>query len=324
MRGFPWQIRVKNTPGDTGRPNTHYAERYCIMPAQSAIILRLCSKMTSTMSIPLRPLQPARSIHLLILLLLGLTLALSGCRKDRPFDDQRAAADIYRDAKQSLDNRAWDRAISQYKLLQIRYPFGRYTEQSMLDLSYAYYKGHDPENAMATLNRFIRTYPTHLNVDYAYYLKGLVNYDENLGFLERIMPARVRDRDQSNARDAFLDFSELLRRYPDSRYVADARQRLVFLRNNLAAYEIDVANYYMRQKAYIAAANRARYALENYPNTPETAEALVIIHRAYTALELPELADDAMALLALNYPDNYYVQGRKKKISWTRRLWPFD
>jgi len=264
------------------------------------------------------------SVRVMALALLGIALVMGGCRKDREFEEQRPAAELYADAKTSLDNKSWARAIALYKLLQTRYPFGRYTEQSMLDLSYAYYKGREPENAISTLNRFIRTYPTHPNVDYAYYLKGLVNYDENLGFLERMMPSRVRDRDQSSARDAFLDFSELLRRYPDSRYVADARQRMVFLRNNLAAYEIEVADYYMRRKAYIAATNRARYALENYPNTPESAEALVLLHRAYTELNLPELASGAMSVLELNYPDNYYVQGRKKKRSWMERLWPFD
>jgi outer membrane protein assembly factor BamD len=265
-----------------------------------------------------------RALHLLALLLVGVLLLASGCRKDVEFDDDRSASDLYADAKQSLDNKSWDQAIRAYKHLQTRYPFGRYTEQSMLDLSYAYFKAHEAANALSTLNRFIRTYPTHPNVDYAFYLKGLVNYEENLGFLERMMPSRVRDRDQAKARDAFVDFSELLRRYPDSRYVPDARQRMVYLRNNLAAYEIVVANFYMGHKAYIAAANRARFALETYPNTPENEEALVVLHQAYTELSLTELADSTMAVLTLNYPDNYYVLGEKKKRSWADRLWPFD
>lgn len=265
-----------------------------------------------------------RGMRLLAMVLLGVLLAVAGCRKDKDLDDERTAAELYAAAKRELDNKAWDQSIQTYKLLQTRYPFGRYTEQSMLDLSYAYFKGREPENALSNLNRFIRTYPTHPNVDYAYYLKGIVNYEENLGFLERLMPSRVRDRDQSAARNSFTDFSELLRRFPDSRYVADARQRMVFLRNNLAAYEVGVADYYMRRRAYIAAANRARYALETYPNTPETAEALVILHQAYTKLNLPELATGVMSVLELNYPDNYYVQGKKKKKKWTDRLWPFD
>ena len=194
-------------------------------------------------------------------------------------------------AKQSLDGGAWDRSIGMYKALQTRYPFGRYTEQSMLDISYAYFRRGATEEALSTLDRFIRTYPAHPSVDYAYYLKGLVNYEQNLGFLEKMMPSRVADRDQSRAEESFMDFAELIRRFPDSRYVPDARQRMVFLRNNLAAYEVIVAEYYMRREAYIAAANRARYALEIYPNTPSIPEALVVLHKAYIELELPEGAD---------------------------------
>lgn len=276
------------------------------------------------MSMTSRYSVPSRSMRLVALALAGLVLVTTGCRKDREFEQERTAQELYDDAKKYLDNQSWDRAILTYKTLQTRYPFGRYTEQSMLDLSYAYFKAREPENALSTLNRFIRTYPTHPNVDYAYYLKGLVNFEENMGFLERLMPNRVHDRDQSAARDAFNDFNELIRRYPDSRYVADARQRMVFLRNNLAAYEVEVANYYMRRKAYVAAANRARFALENYPGTPQNADALIVMYKAYTELSLPDLADSAMQVLELNYPDNYYVQGRKKKRSWADRLWPFD
>jgi outer membrane protein assembly factor BamD len=261
---------------------------------------------------------------LFALIAIAVLVGVGGCNKDRSVMDQRTAAELYADAKKSLDQRNWRRAVQEYKLLQTRYPFGRYTEQSMLDLGYAHYKAHQPENALSTLDRFIRTYPAHDNVDYAYYLKGLVNFEENLGVLERIMPERVRDRDQTAALDAFSDFSELLRRYPDSRYAADARQRMVFLRNNLAAYEVSVAEYYMRRQAYIAVVNRARYLLENYPGTPENAEALKLLHQAYGELNMPELADDAFAVLEANYPDNYYVQGKKKKRGWKSRLWPFD
>jgi outer membrane protein assembly factor BamD len=266
----------------------------------------------------------SRWSRVLALLMLGCILSATGCRKDKGFQNEMSASELYEQAKQSMDSKAWERAIRAYKALQTRYPFGRYTEQSMLDLAYAHFKSQQPENALSTLDRFIRTYPAHPNVDYAYYLKGLVNYEQNLGFLEKVMPARVRDRDQSVARDSFMDFSELLRRFPDSRYVPDARQRMVFLRNNLAAYEIAVAEYYMRREAFIAAANRARYALEVYPNTPESPEALVVLHKAYTELELPELAEGSMTTLALNYPDHYYVLGKKKPRSWADRLWPFD
>ena len=251
-------------------------------------------------------------------------LCAGGCAKDKSYQDRRTAAELYADAKDSLDKQNYRRAAEEYRLLQTRYPFGRYTEQSMLDLAYAQFKAHEPQAALSTLDRFIRTYPAHPNVDYAFYLKGLVNYEENLGVLERIMPERIRDRDQSAARDAFVDFKELIRRFPNSRYAADARQRMVFLRNNLAAYEVSVGEYYMRRKAYIAVVNRCRYVLENYPGTPENADALVLLHEAYNQLNMPELADDAWAVLELNYPDNYYVQGTKKKESWLSKLWPFD
>ena len=244
--------------------------------------------------------------------MLALLISIAGCRKDTEFLEETSAEEIYNKANSSLNAKSWGRAIGAYKALQTRYPFGRYTEQSMLDLSYAYFKAGEPENALSTLDRFIRTYPTHPNVDYAYYLKGLVNFEQNLGFLERMMPKRVRDRDQSMAANSFMDFSELIRRFPDSRYVPDARQRMIFLRNNLAAYEITVADYYLRREAYVAAANRARYALETYPNTPQNSEALIVLHKAYTALELPDLAEGSMTVLALNYPDNYYVLGEKK------------
>jgi len=259
----------------------------------------------------------------LSLIVLGLALALGGCRKDDRVE-QISADEIYEKAKDSMDSGNWDRSIALYKTLQTRYPFGRYTEQSMLDIAYAYYRRGDVENALSTLDRFIRTYPAHPSIDYAYYLKGLVNYEQNLGFLERILPERVRDRDQSAARDSFQDFNELLRRFPDSRYVPDARQRMVFLRNNLADYEISVAEYYLRRGAMIAASNRARYAIETYPNTPAVPEALKILHIAYTELELPQLAQDSWDVLALNYPDHYYVQGKRKPRSWVDRLWPFD
>jgi len=263
-------------------------------------------------------------VFALVGLLLVALMSMGGCRKDRDMEEERSADELYERGKKSLDSGSWDTAIAAYKALQTRYPFGRYTEQSMLDLSYCYFKRGAREEALSTLDRFIRTYPAHPNVDYAYYLKGLVNYEQNVGFLEKLMPQRVRDRDQSTMEDAFLDFSELIRRYPDSRYVPDARQRMVFLRNNLAAYELIVAEYYLSRRAYIAAANRARYALEVYPKTPLTPEALIVMHKAYTKLELPELADSSMAVLELNFPDNYYVQGRKKKRSWADRLWPFD
>ena len=252
------------------------------------------------------------------------TLFVAGCSDDDlEIEDGRLANELYLSAKRSLDNNSWDRAILQYKQLNTRFPFGRYTEQAQLELAYAYYRAKEPENAIAVLDRFIRTYPTHPNVDYAYYLKGLVNYDEGIGFLESLMPTRVRDRDQTAARDSFNAFSELVRRFPESRYAPEAYQRLAFLRNNMAQYEIIVAEYYLRRKAHIAAVNRARYVVETYPGTPQNADALAVLDEAYRELGMDQLADDAMQVLTLNYPEHPHVTG-KDRGNWFTNLWPFD
>ena len=257
-------------------------------------------------------------------LIVLLSLALAGCGKeDLEREDGKSAEDLYQEAKNHLEHSAYEQAVRGYKQLQTRYPFGRYAEQAQLEMAYVYYKAHKPELALSTADRFIRTYPSHPNVDYAYYIRGLTNYDRKIGMLERLMPDRVRDRDQTAAIEAFNDFDELCRRFPESRYASDARKRMVFLRNNLSSYEIDVARYYLRRKAWVAAANRARYLLETYPETPEAGGALEIMHIAYTELEMPELADDAMRVLKLNYPGHPYLTGYKKE-GFFSKLWPFD
>jgi outer membrane protein assembly factor BamD len=259
---------------------------------------------------------------LTLFLLLG--LGLTACNKGEDAESSMTAEELYGEAKRHLDNKAYDRAVRAFKMLQTRYPFGRYAEQAQLEMAYAYYKAGQTEQALATADRFIRTYPTHPNVDYAFYIRGVTNYEQKVGLLEKLMPSRIRDRDQSVALEAFADFDELCRRFPDSRYAPDARQRMIFLRNNLSFYEIDVARYYLKRKAYIAAANRARYLLETYPNTPEAGNALEIMHIAYTELGLPELADDAMRLLEMNDPDHPYITGNDRDQGFWARLWPFD
>jgi outer membrane protein assembly factor BamD len=212
-------------------------------------------------------------------------------------------------------------AVQLYRNLTIRYPFGRHAEQAMLDMAYAQYKGGLIESATATLDRFIKTYPTHPNVDYAWYLKGLINYDQTMSFLRNLMPQRANDRDQQSAHQAFRDLQELIRLFPDSRYVADARQRMVFLRNIMAEYEIEVGEYYARRRAYVAALNRARFVIENYPGAPATVEALQLMARAYERLEMPELAADTRRVLEYNFDD---LTDAEKRPGLLRRLWPFD
>ena len=257
-------------------------------------------------------------------LMLAMSVLVGGCGKeDLERETGKTAEQMYAEAKHHLERSAYDQAVRGYKQLQTRYPFGRYAEQAQLEMAYVFYKARQPERALSTADRFIRTYPSHPNVDYAYYIRGLTNYEQKVGMLERLMPSRVRDRDQTAAIDAFNDFDELCRRFPDSRYAPDARKRMIFLRNNLSLFEIDVARYYLRRKAYVAAANRARYLLETYPDSPETGGALEVMHIAYTELNLPELADDAMKVLKLNYPDHPYIKGYKKE-GFFSKLWPFD
>ncbi|NIP18845.1 MAG: outer membrane protein assembly factor BamD [Xanthomonadales bacterium] len=270
------------------------------------------------------PNRPARRPHRVALAACFAAFLLVACGNDeRDRQEIRSASELYNEAKTLLEQNAYDRAVRSYRYLQTLYPFGRYAEQAQLEMAYAFYRARRPEQALATADRFIRMYPSHPNVDYAYYIRGLTNYEQKVGFLERIMPSRMRDRDQTAALEAFSDFDQLVRRFPDSRYAPDARQRMVFLRNNLSFYEIDVARYYLSRKAYVAAANRARYLLETYPNSPEAGNALEIMHIAYTELNLPELAADALRVLELNYPDHTYINDVKSGEGFWSRLWPF-
>jgi len=250
-----------------------------------------------------------------------LVLLLAGCGGNETREEGPSAELLYEEANRALKAQNWPQAIQLYRSLAVRFPFGRHAEQAMLDMAYAQFKGGQNEAAIETLDRFLRTYPTHPNVDYAWYLKGLVNYNETMNFLRRMLPGRASDRDQQAAHQAFRDFQELIRRHPDSRYVADARQRMVFLRNIMADYEIQVGEYYERRKAWIAALNRARYVIENYPGSPATIDALKLMARSYKKLDMPELAADTRLVLEESYAD---LMDDDKREGLMSRLWPFD
>jgi outer membrane protein assembly factor BamD len=263
-----------------------------------------------------------RVVRFFLLILIAFALAFaSGCGRDRK-DDDRSAEVLYAEAQQALNARSYERAIDLYRNLTTRYPFGRHAEQAQLDMAYAMHRARRPEAALSTLDRFIRTYPTHPNVDYAWYLKGLVHHDQAMGFLRRLFPGQIVDRDQESARRAFMDFQELIQRYPQSRYVADARQRMVFLRNALADHEITIGEYYFRRQAFIASLNRARYVIENYPGAPANVAALELMERSYRKLELTELASDTREVLEHSYGD--IIESRDDRRRGLRRLWPFN
>ena len=240
-----------------------------------------------------------------LLLLLSLLGATSGCSliPDQIDTTQNwSASKFYSEAKKSLSEGDYEEAIKYYELLESRFPFGKFAQQAQVEIAYAYYKYDEPESALAAADRFIKLHPRHPHVDYLYYLKGLVNFNAGKDLISKYIPQDPTQRDPGAARAAFDDFAILVRKYPQSKYSSDARQRMLFLRNNLAEYEIHVANYYMRRDAYIAAANRAKYVVENYQKTTAVPKALIIMAKAYKLMGLQDLSDDATRVLKLNYP----------------------
>ncbi|MEO4047237.1 outer membrane protein assembly factor BamD [Pseudomonas sp. CAU 1711] len=240
--------------------------------------------------------------HLLLIATLALTAA---CSSNKPeVDENLSETELYQQAQDDLDNSSYNNAIAKLKALESRYPFGRYAEQAQLELIYAYYKNVEPEAAKAAAERFIRLHPQHANVDYAYYLKGLSSFDQDRGLIARFVPLDLTKRDPGAARDSFNEFAQLTSRFPNSRYAPDAKARMVYLRNLLAAYEIHAAHYYLSRQAYVAAANRGRYVVENFQETPAVADGLAVMVEAYQRLELSELAATSLETLKLNYPDH--------------------
>ena len=236
---------------------------------------------------------------------LTLILIMSGCSW---FGGDKTIPDIpeqilYDDAISAIDSRNWSVAIERLQLLEARYPFGRFSEQAQLELIYAYYRNNEPAAARAAADRFIRLHPNHDNIDYAYYLKGLTSFEEDQNFLARFLPLDETQRDPGAALDSFESFSTLLSRYPDSDYAPDAQRRMQYLKNRLATYEIHVASFYMKREAWVAAANRGRYVVENFQETPAVPDALAIMAEAYTKLGMYDLAENALEILHLNFPD---------------------
>ncbi|WP_417534745.1 outer membrane protein assembly factor BamD [Marinobacterium stanieri] len=231
--------------------------------------------------------------------------------------DEKVAPDVpeqelYEEALSALESDNYDLAIEKLQLLEARYPFGRYSEQAQLELIYAYFRNYEPASASAAADRFIRLHPNHDNIDYAYYLKGLTAFEQDRSFIAQYLPIDVSQRDPGAALDSFESFSTLLTRYPDSEYAPDAQKRMQFLKNRLAAYEVHVAAYYMKRQAWVAAANRGRYVVENLQETPAVPDALAIMAEAYTELGMDDLAKNSLDVLQLNFPD-YKIRPFKQR-----------
>lgn len=256
-------------------------------------------------------LSHCRQVGSRLLVLAVLSAVLAGCSwfGEKPdITKDWSAARLYSAAKERLENKDYEQAIDYYEKLEARYPFGPHSQQAQLDIAYAYYKNEDAASAVAAADRFIKLHPRHPNVDYAYYVKGLANYVKTGGLVSRIVSTDYSKRDTGAAQEAFRDFSELTRRFPNSKYSQDAAQRMLFLKNTLAMHEVHVARYYMSRGAFVAAANRARYVVENYQRTPAMPDALVVLAMSYKAMQLPGLSDDAVRVLELNYPDHPGLQ----------------
>ncbi len=222
-------------------------------------------------------------------------------------DEEDVAAEtseqvLYRLAERSLRTGNYSDAITRFSRLEARFPFGRYADQAQLELIYASYMSWDMDAAGAAAERFIRLHPQHPNVDYAYYMRGLTALGRDSGFLDRLFKVDLSKRDVSNARNAFRHFSQFVESYPRSEYAKDARQRMIHLRNILAASEVNIALYYMNRGAFVAAANRSRYVVENFSQTPPVPDALAILVESNWRLGLTDNANDALRVLALNYP----------------------
>ena len=238
----------------------------------------------------------------------GTALLLSGCLfkggKDKPERDELSSESIvYNNAQKSLRSSNYTNAIAHLETLEARFPFGRYAEQAQLELIYARFQAYELESTQSAARRFIRLHPQHRDVDYAYYMNGLAAYKRNAGFLDRFVGTDQSKRDISGAREAFNVFNDMLKRYPNSTYAPDARQRMIYLREMLAKSEVNIASYYMTRGAYVAAANRARYVVENFPTCEAVADALAIGIESSYQLGLKDAANDQARVLRLNFPD---------------------
>ena len=232
-----------------------------------------------------------------------------------------SAAKLYSEARDEMSAGGYDRAIKLFETLESRYPFGAYAQQAQMEIAYAYYRQSDQPQALAAVERFIKLHPNHPNVDYVYYLRGLINFNDKLGLFDFISRQDPTERDPKAVREAFDAFKQLADRFPDSKYTPDAIVRMKYLINAMAQYEVHVANYYYRRGAYVAAANRAQSAVKDYRDAPAVEEALFVMVRSYDALNLPDLRDDAERVMKKNFPNSVFFKGGRVKNEPWWKIW---
>lgn len=264
----------------------------------------------------------ARFVRFPLALLFAALLAGCGLLPDRA--DETAgwsASKLYSEAQDAQSEGSWEKAAKMLEKLEARFPYGRYAQQAQLELGYVYWKGQEPASAIAACDRFIKMHSNHPAVDYVYYLKGLIGFNEDLGYLGYLSYQDQSERDPKSAKESFDALKELTIRFPNSKYTPDALLRMNYLVNSMANQEVSVARYYVKRGAFLAAANRAQSALKTYPNAPATEEALFIMVISYDKLGLNDLRDDADRVMRKNFPNSrFYKDGLEKKLPWWR-LW---
>ncbi|AKC86112.1 outer membrane protein assembly factor BamD [Pseudoxanthomonas suwonensis] len=259
-------------------------------------------------------------------LLLAAAFLATGCGRNskEDADEGLPVTELYDKAHKRMQAGNWSEAERVFKRLVAQYPYGPYTEQALMETAYAQFKAGKHEDAVSTIDRFIRTYPTHRNIAYFYYLRGLANSNRDAVFLQRVWSLDPSRRDLASPQQAYDDFSRVVQRYPNSRYVDDARQRMVELRNMFARHEMDTALYYMRRGAWLSAVSRAQYILETYPQSEFQNDAIAALAESYRQLDNQTLSADAIRVLRLNDPQHPYLHGDWPDYPWAvRKLNPF-
>lgn len=259
-----------------------------------------------------------------LLTTLFVALALAGCSTFGDTPDETvgwSANKLYAESKDAQSDGSWDKAAKYLEKLESRFPYGRFAQQAQLELGYVYWKANEPGSALAACDRFIKLHPNHPAVDYVYYLKGLINFNEDLGLVGYISTQDPTERDPKAARESFDAFRELVTRYPNSKYAPDAVKRMEYLINALASLEVHVARYYVKRGAFVAAINRAQFAIKTYPQAPAIEEAMFIMVTSYDKLGMTDLRDDADRVMRKNFPTSrYYTDGLERKTAWWK-LW---
>ncbi|MBC7500950.1 MAG: outer membrane protein assembly factor BamD [Herminiimonas sp.] len=243
---------------------------------------------------------------------LALAILLSACGLlPEKIDETQAwsASKLYSEARDEMNAGGYDKAIQYFEKLESRYPFGTYAQQAQMEIAYGHYRQGDQAEALAAAERFIKLHPDHPNLDYMFYLRGLINFNDRVSPFNFLAPQDPTERDPKATREAFDAFKQLVDRFPNSIYAKDSYDRLKYLVNAMAQYDVHVANYYYRRGAYLAAANRAQSAVTEYRDAPAIEEALFLMVRSYDALGMPDLRDDAERIMRKNFPNSPYFSG---------------